>query len=249
MRIVLVALVFGIGGWLDAGVALAATAQQKCDANRLKAKAKYEKCVSDWLAKTYAGKPASIEKLAKCRIKYASVWPKVQKLSGTTCDRARFEDNGDGTISDFLTGLRWEKKGDDGGVHDRDAVFAWSAGAPYLGNGAAFSTFLTTQLNVAGFAGSSDWRMPSFAELQTIVRTDTTPCVGGPCVPAVFDSNCTPGCDIADCSCSALTYHWSATENITAEDWAWAVEFGFGSVHGDTTKGNSYSVRAVRGGF
>jgi hypothetical protein len=46
---------------------------------------------------------------------------------GETLD---FLDNGDGTITDLNTGLMWEKKGDNGGLHDKDNVYRWT------GNGA-----------------------------------------------------------------------------------------------------------------
>jgi hypothetical protein len=37
-----------------------------------------------------------------------------------------YTDNGDGTITDNNTGLMWEKKGDAGGLHDKDNIYAWS---------------------------------------------------------------------------------------------------------------------------
>lgn len=37
-----------------------------------------------------------------------------------------FVDNGDGTITDTSTGLMWEKKSDDGSIHDKDDVYTWS---------------------------------------------------------------------------------------------------------------------------
>jgi hypothetical protein len=38
----------------------------------------------------------------------------------------RFEDNGDGTITDGITGLMWEKKSDDGSIHNKDGRFPWA---------------------------------------------------------------------------------------------------------------------------
>jgi len=38
-----------------------------------------------------------------------------------------FHDNGDGTITDQNTGLMWEQKIFDGGLHDAAATFRWSA--------------------------------------------------------------------------------------------------------------------------
>jgi hypothetical protein len=36
-----------------------------------------------------------------------------------------YTDNGDGTITDNNTGLMWEKKSDDGSIHDKDTEYTW----------------------------------------------------------------------------------------------------------------------------
>jgi hypothetical protein len=36
-----------------------------------------------------------------------------------------YVDNGDGTITDAVTGLMWEKLSDDGSIHDADAAYGW----------------------------------------------------------------------------------------------------------------------------
>ena len=45
-----------------------------------------------------------------------------------TCPR--FEDRGE-TVFDHQTGLEWEKKTDDGGIHDYRNSYTWSRGAPF----------------------------------------------------------------------------------------------------------------------
>lgn len=47
----------------------------------------------------------------------------------TGVDRA-YIDNGDGTITDTRTGLMWEKKSDDGTIHDKDNVYSWGSTIP-----------------------------------------------------------------------------------------------------------------------
>ncbi len=42
------------------------------------------------------------------------------------------------------TGLMWEKKTDDGTIHDKDNVYTWSTGSPYNPDGTTFFTFLAT---------------------------------------------------------------------------------------------------------
>jgi hypothetical protein len=108
----------------------------------------------------------------------------------------RWVDLGNGTAYDRVTGLTWEQKTDDGGIHDKDNNYTWGT---FDGNadGTAFTTFLAT-LNggvtgvgdcrsedgitqSGGFAGHCDWRLPTVAELQTILL-EPLPCSTTPCI-------------------------------------------------------------------
>ncbi len=62
-----------------------------------------------------------------------------------------FMDKADGTVSDEVTGLMWEKQSDDGSIHDRDDTCAWND---------AFASKIAA-LNSAVFAGYGDWRVPN----------------------------------------------------------------------------------------
>jgi len=81
----------------------------------------------------------------------------------------RYGDNGDGTVTDYDTGLQWEQKTDDASVHDKDNTYAWSDGGGGFTqpDGAAFKVFLGTLNNGTSsegsatsgcFAGHCDWR-------------------------------------------------------------------------------------------
>ncbi len=66
-------------------------------------------------------------------------------MTGSTCvANNRFTDNGDGTVTDALTGLAWEKKTNDGSVHDQGNRYTWGNG-----DGTALTIFLTG-LNTPG---------------------------------------------------------------------------------------------------
>jgi hypothetical protein len=108
--------------------------------------------------------------------------------------------------------------------------------------GTAF-TVLLAQLNAGGgFAGHTDWRLPTRQELETITDYGDA---SAPVVPAAFDTACTGSCTPATCSCTAPTAYW--TDDLTASiaGNAWILDFSDGSVLTDT-RDTTYNVRAVR---
>jgi hypothetical protein len=107
------------------------------------------------------------------------------------------------------------------------------------------------QLNGSNFAGHNDWRIPTVGkdgdteQLETIFD-DTSVCkLFPPCVPAVFNTGCTSGCEVTGCSCTAPFNYWAATTNATNPNTAWVVGFRSPDVHDDGKAVGNY-VRAVR---
>ncbi len=154
-----------------------------------------------------------------------------------------YTDNGDGTVTDNQTGLTWEKKADDGSIHDKDDVYSWSD---------AFGVFIAG-LNTASFAGHNDWRLPNQIELQSLLDLgDQDPAVG-----AAFNNNCganssgNPGCLVANCSCTdgQSAGYWSSTSATPNPAFAWIVFFNFGFVGNGHKIFESHHARAVRGGL
>jgi hypothetical protein len=132
-------------------------------------------------------------------------------------------DNLDGTVTDTLTGLQWEKKANSDNSqnladpHDADNYYTWSVTGE-AADGTVFTAFLAT-LNNTCFAGHCDWRLPTRAELLTIED------------PAL-------GPDLAQ--------SWSSS---SVDDWLpisvrWAVSFNVSSTYNNTL--NSSNARAVR---
>lgn len=257
-------LMAATGVLLLAGAAQAT--ESKCLAGRANAKSKYEACVNKGLGKFYAKPEDGWDKLEdtleKCRAGYGKDWTKLQNLkdSATCSGKPRFIDNGDGTITDNLTGLVWEKKSDNGDVHDKDRWWSWSAldAEPYYGNGTVFTQFLAvaaTSLNETGFAGANDWRLPTLAELNAIMRpysvilNDNGIRIADGADP-IFNTGCTPGCTVLTCSCM----HGEYGEAMTATTWAFQSDIAFtvsfedGGFH---RMGKEWSIpaRAVRGGL
>jgi hypothetical protein len=230
-------------------VALALSPQEKCDYARIAAWKKYQACIDGVLAKDAKAAitgPDVFAAFAKCRHKYFANWVKFNAYSPSTCVTARFTDNGDQTVTDNLTGLTWEKQDDAGGDHDKDNSYTWSAGSPYKEDGEAFINFLAP-MNVVGFGGAHGWRMPTLAELQTIVRdfeckgdgfSPTCSCASIPCIDPALDSGNT-----------ASDGYWSATRNVPDPASAWIVDFINADVGPYNTEMSSFPVRAVRGGL
>ena len=166
----------------------------------------------------------------------------------TTAGLSRmYNDLGNGVIKDQRTGLFWEKKSDDGSIHDWDNAYSWSTGSPWNFDGTAATVFLATLNTVPCFAGFCDWRLPTIDELSGrsdggiatggIVDLTVPGCTGGgsPRINAIFGP-------------TRCSYYWSSAETISSgPNVAWSVDFYNGNV---VIYGKTYDifVRAVRSG-
>jgi len=159
----------------------------------------------------------------------------------------RFVDNSDGTITDNQTGLMWEKKSggastsrDGQGVgnclHCVNDTYTWAAAMSEWLSAVNGRTYVgSTQ---TGYAGHSDWRLPTIVELQTILL-EPFPCSVSPCVNAIFNDSD---------SFTAASFYWSSTSFAASPNVAWSVLFLDGTVVNMTDKSNNaLHVRAVRG--
>ena len=219
-----------------------------CNLARITAWKAYRSCIYTVVAADAKG--VSFDEtavFARCRHAYFKKWTVFQSkasLANSTCIGSRYTDNGDQTVTDNLTGLTWEKKDNAGGIHDKDNTYSWSTGSPwYKENGTTFTTFLST-VN-AGFGSANGWRLPTLAELQTIV-------LDFPCTGAFGGSRCT--CPSTPCIDPALDagntsdIYWSAASPLGRPDLAWGVGFNNG-IPTSPDKALNYHVRAVRGGL
>lgn len=136
-----------------------------------------------------------------------------------------YTDNGDGTITDNVTGLMWEKLTNDATIHDKDDCYTWAN---------AFAMKIT-DLNTANFAGHNDWRLPNINELQTLADYGRS----FPAIDPAFNN----GVD----SFNGSSGYWSSTTFASVVTSAWSVNLGDGNV-GAFAKTNCGGVRAVRGG-
>ena len=146
-----------------------------------------------------------------------------------------YTDNGDGTITDNVTGLMWEKLSDDHSVHGWDQGYTWYD---------AFEVKIAALNSGGGFAGHADWRLPNVNELRSLADYGTL----SPAIDPVFNTGCAFGCTVTTCSCTQPWGYWSSTtyQNVTTA--AWRMDF-FDGNQGAVTKSNGLLVRAVRGGL
>ncbi len=161
----------------------------------------------------------------------------------------RYQNNGDGTITDLNTGLMWEQKIRDAvgaeGLHDVNRMFPWDSAAPTIWD---WLEEVNTE-GGTGLAGFNDWRIPNVKELQSIIDYGTS----NPTVDMAFNNN--PGllatCGVADCSLTASAIYWTSTTYAVSTAGAWNVNFFDGDVNKIDVgglKSVSNRVRAVRGG-
>ena len=182
--------------------------------------------------------------------------PYLVIANGTLVCQPRYVDNGDGTVTDYQTGLMWEQElastdplcsGSGATQASNDVrcvqnVYSWSAIQPYAALNGTLSTDFLARLNTditangsnaPCFANHCDWRIPKISELQTIVL-DSSPCSNIPCNTGLGPTNA----DIYF-SASAITYPSDPTVQV------WYIDFKNGSLD-NIYPASIHNARAVR---
>jgi hypothetical protein len=148
-------------------------------------------------------------------------------------------------VRDNVTGLVWEVKTDDGGLHDEDWNFTWyKTNSPDGYNGTASggncggtvaegcdTEKFVARVNATGWCGYTDWRMPTVKELEGIADLGRA----NPAIDPTFFPN-TPSSNF-----------WSGSPYADYSDYAWHVGFSIGVANG-YSRVISNHVRLVRGG-
>ena len=151
-------------------------------------------------------------------------------VRGVVWPTPRFTDNGDGTITDSLTGLIWLKNANCFGTRTWNNAISDCNG---LGNG---SCGLTDGSN------TGDWRLPNKRELLSLVHD-------GYYDPSLPNTAGTGQWTEGDPFINVQSlYYWTSTTFPSSADMAWHVRMYFGSLAGDDKSLNDPYVWPVRGG-
>ena len=159
-------------------------------------------------------------------------------LKGAEWPVPRFTDNGDGTVSDHLTGLVWLKDASCAGVPGwADALtfpkVLWD-GSTLVGGG---------DCNIDDGSKEGDWRLPSIWELMSLLDYE----YASPMVPnAMGDGQWSNGNPFINISTSA--YYWSSTTSTDQPTHAFAVNFGSGYAEAVLKTDSSPTAWVVRNG-
>jgi hypothetical protein len=150
----------------------------------------------------------------------------------TSNEPLRFVEHPDGTITDRLTGLMWERKCSGEGCpaeHDADQKLSWrQAASDWIADMNAEQG--------SGYGGYDDWRLPTIAELRSLML-EPWPCRNGPCIePAMLGLESPAG----------LSY-WSATTSDADKRRAWSMLLSGGQTEAQTKQAELH-VLAVRRG-
>lgn len=160
-------------------------------------------------------------------------------------------------VKDQITGLVWELKTDDGGLHDKDDSFVWYESDPRLGNGGlpgyekatdydptrsdqTCSGFtngnntsycntkaFVTRVNQTGYCGANNWRLPTREELNSIVDYQNSPRIDTAYFPLI-----------------QTNYYWTSVPYAYLNKQVWTINFQYGG-GSPWEKHYNYPVRLV----
>lgn len=150
--------------------------------------------------------------------------------AGVAWPSPRFTDNGNGTVTDRLTGLIWLK--------DPGCFFSpgtWSQALTDSNNLASSACGLSDG-SVAG-----DWRLPNVNELESLINAEQAHSA------TWLNSQGFNNVQASDNSTGTFKYYWTSTTFSNNSNRAWVVLLDFGHV-GRQSKGNSNYIWPVRSG-
>ena len=158
----------------------AALTTPSCLAKKLKEWGNLRKCQATENGKALQAKSADP---AKCQTKFDANLAKLTAKAAAAAIACQYGANGDGTVTDYDTGLQWEKKTGcseslcfcvAGDLHCVGTTYTWGDAVSYVNGTTVDGSVLSGAF--AGFAGHSDWRLPTIVELLGILDPSVAGC-------------------------------------------------------------------------
>jgi hypothetical protein len=163
-----------------------------------------------------------------------------------------------GTVIDRRTCLQWESKtGIAGGPadysdpHNVNNTYSWSSGSPWAFNGTAESDFLARLNSPPGFAGYTDWRLPTLNGCTSATTRSQGDFVLPSSIPAPDNELVAIlPLDATVLGPISVGCYWSSSTDRYISSYAAYLTFGVGGRPAGSTLPmiSDYFVRAVRGG-
>jgi len=148
--------------------------------------------------------------------------------AGVEWPSPRFEDNGDGTVTDHLTGLVWLKNAN---CFDKRTWFEALEDSNTLMNG---------ECGLSDDSEEGDWYLPNVRQLHSLIDYGTTR-------PAITDGH--PFDDIPPFSEEQDPVYWtSSNQDVVNSASVWTVNIRSGSVRNPYNRTKNFYVWPVRGG-
>ncbi|SJM92903.1 DUF1566 domain-containing protein [Crenothrix polyspora] len=162
-------------------------------------------------------------------------------------------------VKDNVTGLLWEIKTNDGGLHDKDWTYSWyepnkkinggnagSQNAGLCGTKTGCNTYAYVKaVNKVGWCGFKDWRLPTVEELFNLTSLDRdNPAVDTDYFPEDHFSFWSSTTESSDITGNKATSAWYVNFNTSFSHVSY-----YNKMIGSDSKSNEYiRVRLVRGG-
>lgn len=141
------------------------------------------------------------------------------------------------TVSE--TGLTWELKTDNGGVHDKDNLYRWGGIGAEAGGKLFFDDWNTLVLasNEEILCGFTDWRLPTIDELRSLLNNKQADSEAG---KSLIDNTLFP--------LNLDAPYWTVSNYKEYPEHARPLDFNTGASHYyQGFRGNGLPVRLVRG--
>jgi hypothetical protein len=146
-------------------------------------------------------------------------------------------------VKDNVTGLTWEIKTTDSGLHDMYNGYSWyepdntknggnagtQNGGQCKGSDCDTNAYVKA-VNAIGYCSYKDWRLPTRQELMSIVDLSRV----NPTIDTTYFPN------------TQSNWFWSSSRNAYNSGYVWGVDFDYGDSSSFSKESNAVHVRLVR---